>query len=193
MIDQNLNFYDHITKVRTKISKAVGILNRAKHFLSEKVKKQLYFALIHPHLVYGVHIWGAIPNSHLQPLIKLQKRAIRIICNTKWNASTSNLFKKLHIQNIETIYKFQVLCIMYKALNLELPPRIQYRIKPVQHGRNTRQSVMDFTVVRKANRVQNMRLSISGPYFWNVLPFNIRSIVTFKKFKTKLKEYLQEN
>jgi len=39
----------------------------------------LYYALIHPHLLYGLSIWGSNYPSYLKKLNILQNKAIKLI------------------------------------------------------------------------------------------------------------------
>ena len=60
----------------------------------------LYYALTHPHLIYGLLAWG---NANLNLLHKtdiLQKRALRTIHNKKYNSPTEPLYKHSGILKI---------------------------------------------------------------------------------------------
>ena len=50
-----------------------------------------YYSLLYPHLFYGIPIWGNADETHLNSLIKLQKKAIRLICNEHNNIQTTFL------------------------------------------------------------------------------------------------------
>ena len=52
---------------------------------------------------------------------KKQKKALRAITFTKWNAHTTPLFKHLNILTVYDINKLQILCFVYKAVNNLLP------------------------------------------------------------------------
>ena len=113
IIDNKLTWKPHIANIRTKISKALGTLNKVKHNIPTKLKRQLYFSLIHPHLLYGVELWGAAVKSHIQLIQILQKRAIRFITSSTYNSSTHNYFKDLKILKMQDLYQVQLLTQMY--------------------------------------------------------------------------------
>ena len=50
--------------------------------------RTLYFALMHPHLSYGIIAWGSADKSITRQTNLLQKRAIRIITNSAFNSHT---------------------------------------------------------------------------------------------------------
>ena len=77
----------------------------------------LYNTLILPHLNYGILAWG----FDCSRLFKLQKKAMRIICCSKFNAHTEPLFKKLNILKVEDLLKLSILKFYFKYQNHQLP------------------------------------------------------------------------
>ena len=61
MVYECLNFKDHITFIKPKLAKNVGILDSS----IQKVNKMLYFSLIHPYLLY---CYSLVVDVH-QPFI----------------------------------------------------------------------------------------------------------------------------
>ena len=84
VFDENLNFKDHINFACKKVSKSIGVLNKLKTFTPFSTMKSLYYSLIYPYLNYCNLTWGGTFSTHLNPLIILQKKAIRIINNTSY-------------------------------------------------------------------------------------------------------------
>ena len=73
--NENMNWKSHIDKIASKISRAIGILNRLKRQLPVEIKITLYNTLILPHINYGILLWG----DHCERIVKLQKKAMRRI------------------------------------------------------------------------------------------------------------------
>ena len=97
IIDSKLNWSDHITYIKNKISKSIGILTKIRRFLSKKTLRNLYFSFVYPYLTYCVEVWGNTHDTYLNPLIKLQKKCIRIITFSHYLEHTPPLFKQLDI------------------------------------------------------------------------------------------------
>jgi len=116
-IDKNLKWNCHINKISSKISKVVGILNHIKKFLPPEILKTIYNALINPHLHYGILCWG----TNTKRTTKLQKKAIRIITKSKYNAHTGPLLKQLRILTIPDLYDLKLLLFYHKYVNSLLP------------------------------------------------------------------------
>ena len=74
-IDQKITWSDHNTKISIKVARVIGILSKLKHIFPRNILRTIYNSLIHPHLIYGLYLWGFSPKR----LIILQKKAERTI------------------------------------------------------------------------------------------------------------------
>ena len=116
-IDEHLNWSPHIQKVSNKISRTLGIMNRLKRFLPTNVLRLIYNSLILPYFQYSILTWG----FKVGRLEKLQKRAVRIITNSSYNAHTDPLFKKLNLLKVRDLFQLNVLKLYYKFRKKNLP------------------------------------------------------------------------
>ena len=57
-LDTHLIWKRHIERISSKISSTIFAINRARDCLSKHALRCLYFALVHSHLTYGIHVWG---------------------------------------------------------------------------------------------------------------------------------------
>jgi hypothetical protein len=121
ILDDKLNWKDHITYIGKKNSKSLGILSRARPLLNSKILRQLYYSFLYPYISYCNIIWGQATASTLWPLFKLQKRAIRIISNTRQRDSSQDALKKLRNLRLPELHKFIILNFMFKYKNGQLP------------------------------------------------------------------------
>ena len=137
-INENMNWKSHIDKIANKISRSIGILNRLKHFLPLPTKLLIYNSLILSYLNFGVLAWG----YKCDRIVKLQKKAIRIISTSKYNAHTEPLFKKLKLLKIMDILKLQELKLYYKFVHGNLPSYqllMPFNANTATHNYSTRQ------------------------------------------------------
>ena len=79
LLDNKLSWKPHVQKVKTQLSRACGILLKLKHFTTPPVLKVVYNSLIHPYLSYSILNWGRASKATIQPLIKVQNKATKII------------------------------------------------------------------------------------------------------------------
>ena len=182
-IDKNLNFIPHINYISNKISKHIGILYKIKDKLTLEAKLSYYYAFVYPYLSYNVCVWGSTYSSHIQRIIILQKKVIRIITNSSYTAHTRPLFSQLGILEFEDVLKFDLLKYVHKSISKNIfsfnnnrASRDPYLIKPTFHRLSKTQHAFSF----------------QGPTEWNKLPLHLRTIVDFRRFKLNLKRYLLE-
>ena len=78
-IDTRLNFEEHIGIVAKKISRSLGVMRKLRNVLPPKALLVLYYSMIHPHLLYGITIWGNTYEKHLKRLRTLQNKAVEVL------------------------------------------------------------------------------------------------------------------
>ncbi len=130
ILNENMTWNSHANKIANKISRSIGILNKLKHFLPIKTKILIYNSLIQSHLNYGILAWG----YKCDRIIKLQKKAVRILCIRKYRAHTEPLFKEMKLLKIQDIMTLQQLKFYYKYKHNRLPHYLQHL--PIIHNRD---------------------------------------------------------
>ena len=116
-LNNHLNWDSHINKVAYKISRTTGILKKLTHFLPQHILRTMYNSIILPHINYGILAWG----YQTQRIFILQKKAIRIITLSKYNAHTAPIYKELKLLKVSDIHKLQELKFYHKLINKQLP------------------------------------------------------------------------
>ena len=116
-INEFMNWNSHSSKISNKISRTLGVMNRLKRYLLFSALKLMYSSLILSHLQFAITSWG----FEWERLSKLQKRAIRIMTNSKYNAHTDPLFKSLKLLKIKDIFDVQCMKFWYKFINNNEP------------------------------------------------------------------------
>ena len=81
VIGEDITWNKHIEFVEDKISKNIGILYRASHYLDKKSLKNMYFSFIHNYINYCNITWFSTTRTKLDKILKKQKYAVRIIYN----------------------------------------------------------------------------------------------------------------
>ena len=79
VIKSELNFKQHIKMMEGKVACSVKILSKLKHFFSQNIMLQLYNALVHPFLSYGIIIWEDTYPTYIKRLKFLHKQAIQAV------------------------------------------------------------------------------------------------------------------
>ena len=103
-ISSDLSWNSHISRVIQKVKPAIGMLYKLRNLVNTSTLLQIYFSLIHSHLSYAIIIWGDAPKTLLINLLKLQKKALRIINRKSPLTSCRPLFRKHKIFSHFTLY-----------------------------------------------------------------------------------------
>ena len=120
-IDSTLSGKYHCDMLRPKLSRACGMLSKARYYVPEKELVSLYYAIFSSHLSYGSQIWSQNSNSYLDKIISLQKRALRTLKFAEFNAHSDPLFKDLKVLKLLDNVKLQNVLFVHDYLNNKLP------------------------------------------------------------------------
>ena len=90
------------------------------NLLPGSLLRNLYFALVHPHLIYGIFSWGNAGQLLRKP-ITLQKRAIRTINKSTYNSHTDPLFRSSQVLKVPDLYIYQSVLFMFDYIQNNLP------------------------------------------------------------------------
>ena len=170
-IDENLNWRHHLDQISIKLSHCFGILHKLKHYVPFCTLKTIYFSLFMSHFTYGILVWG----NHAARIAQLQKKVIRIITNSRYNAHTSPLFKSLNCLKFEDLYKLNVLKFYFKYCHNELPGYFRsfdISTRSVIHTYNIRSKDL-LHVPKTRTRMAEKCLRIVIPNIVNASPINI--------------------
>ena len=120
IINQNLS-WKPIDLISSKASKVIGIMCHARKYLAPNSLLTIYNSLFLPYINYCNLIWASTYSLHTQPLVKLQKKAIRIITHSPLHAHTKPLFVKTNTLPFSSIFKFQMSSFVFSHINKRLP------------------------------------------------------------------------
>ena len=180
IIDEKLNFHNHIQHLCDKTAKNTGILNKMKHCVPTKLLNNLYYSLIYPYLIYCTPIWGGTFTSVLEPLRKIQKRAVRIVNKKPYLYHSNPLFLSSNFLKIDEIYKFKVSCNLFLNSDHSNFERT--------HNFNTRNRNLLLPNFQRLTTTQRS-LTFAAPNIWNQLPDSLKDSPSFPIFKRNLKKY----
>ena len=140
--DDDLNFNYHRLYMCNKMSKNVGDLGKLRQMLPEKHLLILYNSLILPYIHYCNITWAGVGTTILDPIYKLQKKALRICTSSSYVAPSQPLFFKLNVLNVYDIHKFKIALLLF-GVNLKIAPKTianLFKYNFEYHRHNTRSS-----------------------------------------------------
>ena len=109
LVDSKLSVCHHISSIKKKISRAIGIMHKMKTFVARNILICLYYSLVYPFFIYAIPIWGVACENIINPLYVLQKRVVRIITNKEGYIGSAGLF----VHSAPLFYETGLLNIYY--------------------------------------------------------------------------------
>ena len=171
-IDNKLKWDEHINKVKMKLNKSFYALNKAKHFLPRKQMIALYYALVYPHLIYGITLWSGTYDTHINKVVITHKKIVRILVGARYNAHTGPIFKKFNLLKLSDIHKLQVSKYVLMFLQNQLPSALNniFVVSNTIHEHNTRHcSILNLKPYRPITYHTRNSILKNGPEIWNKL------------------------
>ena len=191
-IQKNLKWNEHIQHKSNKIAKINSLLYRLKHTLPTSVMISIYNALIVPHISYGITAWGGATLSQLKHLCTLQKKCIRTISKSKYNAHTNPIFHKYKLLKLQDIYETNC-CKLYYRSKLNTLPKYHLDKLPTVASINPHSSRQAYDIyispLHMSKATQSLNFKIGQA--WNKLPNNLKqcSHIPMISFSKKLKQH----
>ena len=103
-IETQPNWTDHIMFIKSKISKRIGTISKAKRVLKSETLLTLYNSFILPYFTFCIEVWGSTFDYLLESLNLLQRKIVRIIACSANTAHTEPLFRRLKILKMSQLY-----------------------------------------------------------------------------------------
>jgi hypothetical protein len=132
-INECLIWTEHINSVSKNVSHKLITLKRLKKYLPLQGRKLFYQYYILPIFEYCCTIWGNTQKANLTVLLKLQKRAARLVLNKPYYnksqdiytyTSSTAMFRQLKWLPTDYRIKYHFAIFAFKAINNLLPPNI---------------------------------------------------------------------
>lgn len=200
-LDEKLNWQAHISKVSSAISRNIGIIYKARDKLPVDALLTLYNCMILPHLSYCCIVWGNTYQNNLDCLVKLQKKAMRVISKSLYRAHADPLFYKFCKLKISDICKLQIASFMYKSRHPATTTAnhafcCKFNFRPTTRQYDTRRSLHELFIPFFRTDIRKKSIACSGPLLWNSLSpclVNNSSFFSFKKqyLHCLLNQYVQ--
>jgi hypothetical protein len=113
IIHDSLSWKAHIDQMMSKLNTACFVIRTIQAIMSPETLRIVYFAYIHSIISYRIIFWGNQPYSG--KILKIQKRVIRIIKNSRMRDSCRELFKKLEILPLYSKYIYSISIFVIKT------------------------------------------------------------------------------
>jgi len=94
------------------------MIKTLKETLSPYMIRHIYFTKFQAILRSGILLWGGIKGDSSIRVFKIQKRVVRLLSGVSLRTSCKQLFKKLNILTMASLYILEVTCFIRKNCKL---------------------------------------------------------------------------
>ena len=143
------------------------------------------------HLIYALLAWGTANKGTLDPVIKKQKNAIRLISNARYNSHTEPLLKKAEILKFEDLYKATQIEFMHSLLLDKLPSSFEstwYRNR-VNKPDGLRNSNQIYVLYARLVFTERLPLHSFPKTYNNLISPSLKGKLSMDSFKESLMDY----
>ena len=189
ILDENLDWKDHISEMNTSLIKIGNSFKIIRHQIPEHSKTLLYNAYIYSKIQYGIEVYGKAAASTIKKVQTQQNRAIKILYSKDYYTPTKILHKDLGIILVVDTYKLAILKFVFRHQNNLLPHIFEnfFTENTSIHYHNTRKS-KGLHVHHPNNKYGKDRTTYQGTLMWNSVSKNIRELKSIKTFNYKIKQ-----
>ena len=169
LLDEKLNFEQHIVSAISKVNKGISIIKKLKHSLTRKPLITIYKAFLRLPIDYGDIIYNQLPNiSFSEKLESIQYKAALAITGAIQGTSRDKIYQELGFESLKSRKWYKRLSLMFKIMKEEPPvylinliPKCGQTILPrnnripVYHCRTEsfKHPFFPFTVVRRVSSI----------------------------------------
>ena len=183
VIDNLLNFQDHIDCVKSKIAKRIGALYRSRSLLPLKYRKMFANALMLPQFDYLDIIWGRATRSKLNSIDTLYKKVAKITLNVDMREPSLDVYKAMKWLPLHLRRQLHLSTYMYKIVNGFAPAAFISKFAYISGGTRDADRCNLYLPKSKSHKT----FSYLGAKCWNSLSTEIRTAETADKFSSSLK------
>ena len=172
------------------MSISISILFKIRNLLDKHDIRNMHFTFIYPYLIYCVEIWGNTNETHLKPLIQIQKRSIRTITFSHYQDHTGPLFDIVNILDLKKFVIQRIALLMFKRqLNL-LPSPLHdlFTVNNTHHNHFTIQHADLHVNTGLRDNVYRF-FSFHGIHIWNHISKQIAINVSYACYKNLSTNY----
>lgn len=184
MLQNNLSMTEHIHLLKSKLIRAIFILNYFVKFSNTNILLSLYFSFFHSHINYCITVWGLCNRKEMLSVFKLQKRALRIIFRKNRRDTCKDLFTQNEILTVPSLFVFRSLINFFNN---------KHNIKTNSdiHDHNTRYK-NEYRGEKLTSKWDNFCGVNIGLKFFRKLPTEIKNLENLTVFRNEAKKHLSK-
>lgn len=191
MIDEDLNWSNHIHKLIKQITPYSFVIRRLRKFVPVKVLILIYNAFVLSRLIYLIPIWSNATENRIRPLKIIQNRIVKNIYNLPIRTHTNLLYNNniKSFESLKLIYSYIFIFKLKHNLIKNNFTLIQIHQSHQFNTRNKNDFIINYYRTNKGlNSIVPNLLRL-----YNSLPLFVKQIVRISLFKKAVVELVSSN
>jgi hypothetical protein len=119
LIDRKMNFANHVDHIIMKLRQALAAMYKLAHLQNSEILKSFYHSCFQSHINYCVSVWGNLTINRTESILRMQKKALRLIYNVSYDYHTAELFKRSEILPFQANFIYRLSLYTYKQIHLD--------------------------------------------------------------------------
>ena len=193
MISASLSPDVQVSQLCKSLAFQLKIIRRIRKYLNTDCTKTLIAALFTSRLDFCNSLLAGAPRYQLDRLKRLQNSAARLVTGTSPFSRITPILVSLHWLPVHARIAFKIASFVHKTIFGNAPQYLKelLTVRVSDHHLRSAEDRLRLAVPRtRTVRYGDRRFSVTGPRVWNDLPYCIREIQDYKRFKGQLKSYL---
>ena len=186
IVDNKLNFYQHIEYIKKKVSKRIGAMYRSKSLLPLKFRRMFANALMLPHFDYLDIIWCKTYKCKLRELDITYKKIAKIALDVNPRESSISVYKQMGWLPLHLRRQLHLSSYMYRIVNEICPKHFIGKFTYISGGSRGGENCNLYTQKSKSHK----EFFYLGAKSWNIIPQKLRTSDSVKSFSNTFKALL---
>ena len=187
-VDEGLTWADHVEAVRKKCLGGLAKLRRLRDTLPAALKKNIYNALVLPHLDYCCVLWQECRTQLQQRVERIQNYAMRLICSKPPRTPSEILRSDMNWMPLSKRRELFRLALVHRCVHGWAPTYLAECYETnIRYGHCITRGVKKLHLKSVNTEFGRRATMFKGAQDWNKLPANLRNVQNTKTFRKLLK------
>jgi hypothetical protein len=174
-IDSQLNWNTHLKQIKKKLISLRGSLRNITKCIPRSLRYTIYNALVKPHLLYLIEIWGTAAKTQLDKLQRQQNKIIKLLFNYHFLTPTTTIYEQTKLLNITNLYKYNICIFIRKYFNMTIHTNLSFTKQKQVSERSSRRASYLIVPKHRTSYGKTM-ITVNGARLYNNIPSHLRII-----------------
>lgn len=179
IFDSFLTWDFHVNNICSTVSNRLSLLRRIKPYLTYEGTLHFYNSCVHCYFTYCSSCWGTCSHTQLLRLLRLQKRAARILLDADYTQSSVSLFLNLKWLPISDVVKIRKILTLYSIILDPFAPfcyKQKFQFLSQHRSRQTRASTYNLIVPKPRSNSLKRTYGYLAPVLFNALDADLKQL-----------------